>query len=158
MEFTHSFTVDAPLAMVSAFHRDTGVLKQLTPFPIIAQLHQFEPMEEGSNAYFTLWFGPVPLRWHAVHSNVGPWGFTDTQVSGPLRSWQHTHRFTAIDPETTRVDDHIVFEHEGGLRGVVTRLLFAWPGLLYLFTARKWLTRRGVARLLDSRKSHQVIP
>ena len=35
----------------------------------------------------------------------------------------------------------------GSSRGLLTRLLFARPGLLYLFTARKLLTRRGVARL-----------
>ena len=139
-EFHHSFTVDAPLAAVRAFHHDTGVLRQLTPLPMI-------PLADGSRAEFTLWFGPLPLRWRAIHSDVGPDGFTDTQVSGPLKSWRHTHRFTTIDPQRTRVDDHVVFEHHPGPRGLLTRLLFARPGLLYLFTARKLLTRRGVARL-----------
>ena len=69
------------------------------------------------------------------------------RVSGPLRSWQHSHRFTALGPRRTRVDDHIIYEHHPGPRGLLTRLLFARPGLLYLFTARKLLTRRGVARL-----------
>lgn len=145
-EFRHSFTVDAPLAAVRAFHHDTSVLRRLTPLPIIARVHAFEPLAEGSRADFTLWFGPLPLRWQAIHSNVGPDGFTDTQVSGPLRSWRHTHRFTELGPNKTRVDDHIIFEHHPGPRGLLTRLLFARPGLLYLFTARKLLTRRGVAR------------
>ena len=79
-EFRHSFTVDAPLAAVRAFHHDTGVLRQLTPLPIIARVHAFEPLADGSQAEFTLWFGPLPLRWQAVHSDVGPNGFTDTQV------------------------------------------------------------------------------
>ena len=146
-EFRHSFTVDAPLAAVRAFHHDTGVLRQLTPLPIIARVHAFEPLADGSRADFTLWFGPLPLRWQAVHSDVGANGFTDTQVSGPLKSWRHNHRFTALGPRLTRVDDHIVYEHHAGPRGLLTRLLFARPGLIYLFTARKLLTRRGVARL-----------
>jgi ligand-binding SRPBCC domain-containing protein len=83
---------------------------------------------------------------------VGPDGFTDTQVSGPLKSWRHNHRFTALGPRLTRVDDHIVYEHHAGPRGLLTRLLFARPGLLYLFTARKLLTRRGV----DSAKGSAV--
>ncbi len=146
-EFCHNFVVDAPLAAVRAFHHDTGVLRRLTPLPIIARVHAFEPLADGSRAEFTLWFGPLPLRWQAIHSDVGPNGFTDTQVRGPLRSWRHTHRFTALGPNKTLVDDHITFEHHSGPRGLLTRLLFARPGLLYLFTARKWLTRRGVARL-----------
>ncbi len=145
-EFSHSFLVDAPLERVIAFHRDTSVLKQLTPLPIFARIHRFEPLAEGSRADFTLWFGPFPVRWQAVHSDVGRHGFTDTQTRGPLKSWRHTHRFTAVGPNQTRVDDHIVYEHDAGWRGLISRLLFARPGLLYLFTARKLLTRRGVSR------------
>ncbi len=147
-EFKHSFTVDAPIEAVAAFHRDTRVLQELTPLPIIARVHRFEPLADGSRADFTLWFGPLPLHWQAVHSDVGPNGFTDTQVRGPLRAWQHTHRFTALSPTQTRVDDHVVYSHDRGARGLLSRLLFARPGLLYLFTARQLLTRRGVARLL----------
>lgn len=147
-EFHHAFIVDAPLSVVAAFHHNTGVLEQLTPFPIIARVHQFEPMANGSQARFTLWFGPLPVRWHAIHSDVSAEGFTDTQVSGPLRSWVHRHQFVAIDSATTRVEDHIIYEHDAGWRGIISRLLFARPGLIYLFTARKFLTRRGVARQL----------
>ncbi len=148
-EFHHSFTVNAPQAVVRAFHQDSGVLQALTPLPMIARVHSFEPLADGSRAEFTLWFGPLPLRWRAVHSDVGPHGFTDTQVGGPLRTWRHVHRFTALGPAVTRVDDSISYEHDRGARGLLSRLLFARPGLLYLFTARKLLTRRGVARMLS---------
>lgn len=146
-EFKYSFNVDAPLEYVTAFHSDTRALKKLTPPPIFAQIHAYEPLADGSRASFTLWFGPFPVHWQAVHSDVGPYGFTDTQVSGPLKSWRHVHRFTPFGEARTRIDERIVYEHDGGARGVVSRLLFARPGLYLLFTARKWLTRRGVARL-----------
>lgn len=149
-EFHHAFTVDAPLADVHAFHHTTEALRHLTPPPIFARVHRFEPLAEGSLAEFTLWFGPLPLRWQAIHSDVGSHGFTDTQLKGPLRTWQHVHQFTALGPERTRIADHITYTHHAGLRGLLTRLLFARPGLLYLFTMRKLLTRRGVAR----RQSH----
>jgi ligand-binding SRPBCC domain-containing protein len=151
MEFRHSFVVDAPVEVVAAFHADTSALKRLTPLPIIAQLHEYEPLANGSRARFTLWFGPIPVRWHAVHSDVSTTGFTDTQVSGPLRSWQHTHRFVPLGPAQTRVDDTILYEHHTGWRGLLSRMLFSHPGLLYLFTARKLLTRRGVGRLVAAR-------
>ncbi len=151
-EFKHSFTVDAPVEDVSAFHRDTRVLKHLTPLPIIVQIHEFESLAEGSTARFTLWFGPAPIRWEAVHSDVSAAGFTDTQLRGPLKSWRHTHRFTPLDDGRTRVDDHIHYEHDAGLRGILSRLLFARPGLRYLFAMRARRTRRGVARLRAARR------
>lgn len=139
--FEYTFTVNAPLTAVSAFHHDTRALKTLTPPPIFAQIHHFDPMADGAIAEFTLWFGPLPVRWKAIHSNVSPNGFTDTQISGPLQSWQHTHTFTAVSPTTTRVDEHITYSHHDGRRGLLSRLLFAQPGLFLLFTARQLITR-----------------
>lgn len=153
MEFNHRFTVDAPVEDVAAFHSDTAALRQLTPFPIIARIHEYEPLAEGSNARFTLWFGPLPIRWHAVHSNVSDVGFTDTQVNGPLKSWQHTHRFIPAGSGKTVVEDTIRYEHDEGPRGILSRLLFNKAGLLYLFSARMVLTRRGVCRLQAGAKS-----
>lgn len=139
--FDYKFTVTAPLTAVSRFHHDTRILKKLTPPPIFVQIHHFEPLAEGSLAEFTLWFGPLPVRWQAVHSNVSSAGFTDTQVSGPLQHWAHTHRFTAVTPHVTQVHEHIAYAHHDGLHGLLSRLLFARPGLYLLFTARKFLTR-----------------
>lgn len=139
--FDFYFTVSAPLTAVHDFHHDTRILKKLSPPPLFVQIHSFEPLAEGSRAEFTLWFGPLPLRWTAVHHHVGPHGFTDRQEKGPLKSWEHTHRFTAVDAHTTRVHERIVYEHSPGRGGWLSRLLFNKPGLYLLFTARKWLTR-----------------
>jgi len=154
--FDYDFTVQAPIELVAAFHHDTRVLKQLTPFPIFAQIQEYEPLADGSEAKFTLWFGPIPVRWHAIHSEVSSNGFTDTQVSGPLKSWRHQHRFFAVDKDITRISEHIVYEHDTGMRGLFSRMLFARPGLFFLFTARKFLTRRGVARLLTAERAGNI--
>lgn len=149
--FDFRFTVKAPLRSVSHFHHDTTVLKKLTPPPIFAQIHHYEPLGDGSKAEFTLWFGPIPVRWQAVHSNVSVRGFTDTQVSGPLKSWQHTHRFTAVSTDLTEIHEHIEYSHHDGLKGLFSRLLFAKPALYFLFTARKVITRWYVTRQWDRR-------
>lgn len=138
--FDYTFSVNAPLAAVAELHRDTRALKKLTPPPIFVQIHTYEPLAEGARAEFTLWFGPLPLRWQAVHSDVSEHGFTDTQVRGPLAFWQHTHRFIALAPDRTQISEHIRYAHKPGLRGWFTRLLFNRPGLYLLFSARKWLT------------------
>jgi ligand-binding SRPBCC domain-containing protein len=145
--FTYSFTVRAPLAAVAEFHRDARALQRLSPPPLIVQLHRVDPMGEGAVADFTLWMGPLPIRWVAVHSNVNPSnGFTDTQQRGPLRSWRHTHRFMAVSADTTRVTEHITYEHHRGLAGILARLLFSPVGLRFLFWYRSWVTRRALEK------------
>jgi len=149
-KFKYTFTVEAPLEAVSSFHKDTKVLKKLTPPPIFAQIHDYEPLGEGSKADFTLWFGPVPIRWQAIHSDVSLNGFTDTQIRGPLKYWQHKHLFTTIEDGNTLVSEQIDYMHDTGLRGLISRLLFSRPGLVSLFTARKWITRRALAKSVHS--------
>ena len=110
------------------------------------QLHDIEPMAEGSVSRFTLWVGPLPLRWEAVHRDVSERGFTDVQASGPAARWEHTHTFTPLGPDRTEIHEHIEYEHRRGAWGLVTRLLFARPGLVMMFAYRQWVTRRALAR------------
>lgn len=148
LTFDHSFTVPAPLHKVVRFHSDTRVLKQLTPPPAIMQVHKFEPLAEGSIADFTIWFGPIPIHWVAVHTNVNPeQGFIDTQQDGPMAHWVHTHSFTSEGDNLSRVNDHIEYQHHPGIKGLLTRLLFAKPGLQAMFTYRKMITRREIAKM-----------
>ena len=148
--FDYRFTVDAPLAAVSAFHFEPGILKTLTPPLMIMQVHRFDPLANGSIGEFTMWMGPIPVRWKAEHSDVSKQSFTDTQVAGPMKKWVHTHTFSVIDDETTEVHEHIEFEHFGGLRGLWSRLLFPVPALRLLFAIRKRITRREVAKRLSA--------
>lgn len=151
--FDYRFTVDAPLAAVSAFHFEPGILKTLTPPLMIMRVHRFDPLAEGSIGEFTMWMGPIPVYWKAEHSGVSETGFTDTQVAGPMKSWVHTHRFRAIDEQTTEVHEHIEFEHYGGLKGIWSRILFPRVGLIALFTCRRWITRREVRKRLARDKT-----
>ena len=153
--FNYEFTVKAPQEAVAAFHFDANV-KTLTPFPIIAQLHYHEPVANGSKSNFTLWFGPYPLHWKVVHSDVDQYGFTDTQVRGPLKKWQHTHRFLAQDDGTTLVSEHIEYEYRAGFAGLLNRLMFSAPALTMLFTMRKAITRRAVRDYLPEASSNNV--
>ncbi len=143
--FNHRFQVNAPLERVAAFHSDSRALKMLTPPPIIVAFHHLEPLGEGSVADFTMWFGPIPIHWCAVHSAVDPLnGFIDTQASGPFASWQHRHTFTTIDENTTLVEDTIQAQPgKHFFYGLVSRLM--WLTLPLLFAYRAWRTRREIA-------------
>jgi ligand-binding SRPBCC domain-containing protein len=144
-KYAHRFTVEAPIEQVTAFHRDTTALKTLTPFPIFVQLHSVEPMAENSTAKFTLWAGPLPIRWEALHTNVTQNGFTDTQVKGPYQYWTHHHIFNAIGENTTEIIDEVnAIPNPKFFWGIITRLmLFSLP---ILFAYRSWRTRQAVSR------------
>jgi ligand-binding SRPBCC domain-containing protein len=148
--FDYAFIVDAPLEAVRDFHRDTSALKILTPPPTIVRIHDVEPLAEGSVSRFTLWVGPLPLRWKAVHRGVTDRGFTDVQASGPAAKWEHTHSFVPLSDGRTEIREHIEYEHNRGPWGLVTRLLFSWPNLQMMFAYRAWITRRCLARLTSS--------
>ncbi len=140
--FDYAFEVDAPVEAVAAFHHDTGVLRRLTPAYV--QLHRVDPLADGSISEFTVWFGPVPIRWRALHRDVDRNGFTDIQEAGPLDSWTHTHRFEATGADATRVTEHIEYEYRPGWNGLMGRVFFGLPALRVLFAYRAWQTRRSV--------------
>jgi len=143
--FETSFTVNAPLEAVAAFHADTSALKVLNPPFVIVQLHRVDQMAEGSISEFTLWMGPLPIHWRAIHNGVGPNGFTDTLEDGPMASWRHSHQFEAVDEHTTQIHETIVYEYPSGLQGLLPRPLFGNLGLTVLFAYRKWATRRALS-------------
>ncbi len=142
--FEFRFTVKAPIGEVARFHGATDALRRLTPPPMVVRIHRFGAMAEGMEAEFTLWLGPLPIRWLAVHQDVSERGFTDVQQKGPAAFWKHTHRFTPLSDRLTEIHEHIEYRHKPGWRGLLSRLLFPKPGLRLLFTYRKWATRRAL--------------
>ena len=150
--FESQFTVKAPIQAVRDFHHDTSALKKLVPPPTIIQLHEIQPLAEGSVSKFTLWIGPVPIHWTAKHHSVDENGFTDIQAKGPVKHWEHRHTFEPLEANLTLVRDHIEFEHFNGLRGVLTRILFAKLNLRLMFAYRKFSTRRELRNSKDEPK------
>ncbi len=144
--FDYCFTVRAPIEAVRHFHRDTSALKRLTPPPTIVQIHSVEPLAEGSISRFTLWVGPLPLHWTAIHKNVSDRGFTDVQQEGPAAKWEHTHTFVPLTSDSTEIREHIEYEHKPGGWGLVTRLLFSRPNLYFMFSYRMLATRWHLRR------------
>jgi ligand-binding SRPBCC domain-containing protein len=142
--FRHKFQVNAPIERVADFHRSTLALKQLTPPPLFVKFNQIEPIGENSRSDFTLWLGPIPIHWIAIHSAVHPIsGFTDTQVEGPFRTWIHRHTFKRMSDGTTVIIDEIDGQPSNHLLwGLVSR--FMWSTLQILFSYRARQTRRAV--------------
>ncbi len=149
--FSSRFEVRAPLEAVARFHADPRALTRLTPPPTLMRVHRMDPLGEGSVSEFTMWIGPIPIRWRAVHSGVKRLkGFTDTAERGPMARWIHRHAYRALTPDRTEVSDQIWYQHPAGWRGLLTRLLFSKLPLRMLFRYRAWATRRALGRGGDS--------
>jgi ligand-binding SRPBCC domain-containing protein len=90
---------------------------------------------------FTMWLGPLPLRWLARIEDVSPTGFTDRQLRGPFREWVHRHTYVPVDEATTAVVDEIDLSLR---RRLWWRLVGVgmWLSLPLLFAYRGWKTQR----------------
>lgn len=136
----------ASLDELRRFHEDPQALAMLTPPPIFAQLRRDErrSISEGE-VEFTLWFGPLPLRWLARHEpGPSPDSFADVQLRGPMAYWRHEHIFREL-PEGVELTDRITLAHQPGLWGLFTRLAFDGLPLRILFAFRHWRTGRALA-------------
>lgn len=144
--FSHAFKVNASLTAVADFHHSPLALKRLTPPLVPLGMHRLDPLANGSTSEFTLWLGPLPQRWVAVHSDVDRLhGFTDRQVEGPFSRWVHRHTFTEIVPGLVQVQDEIEYSYGQGIyKGLVSRLMAF--GLPLMFAYRAWQTRRLVEK------------
>lgn len=143
-QYKHRTLVKAPLERVAEFYADSSSLKRLTPPPIIVKFHEIQQIGDGSKTDFTMWFGPIPIRWVAIHSNVLPLnGFTDIQDSGPFQKWMHRHSFHSLDTDSTEIIDEIQAEYKNHpIWGLIGR--FMWINLPILFGYRAWATRQAL--------------
>jgi ligand-binding SRPBCC domain-containing protein len=142
MKYKHTFQVKAPLVEVADFHSRAQSMAAITPPPIVVRMnHVPSVLGEGDRMDFTMWMGPLPIRWLAQIENVSPLGFSDRQLSGPFKTWLHRHSFAEVDENITEVIDEITAElRPQFVWGLVGRLM--WLGLPLLFAYRGWKTRR----------------
>ncbi len=146
MRYEHRFRVAAPVAAVAEFHSRAASMAAITPPPLIVRVHRAPArLGEGDEMEFTMWAGPLPLRWVARIEDVSPEGFTDRQLRGPFREWRHHHAFVQRADDVTEVVDRV----DASLRrhvlwGPVG--LAMWIGLPVLFVYRGWKTRRLLER------------
>ena len=109
----------------------------MIPFPLIVRMHGVESLGEGSRSAFTIWMGPFPVYWQAVHHHVNlPHGFSDRQLQGPFRYWNHIHSFRLVNENQTEIVDEVQAE-TGGL---ASRLI--WFSLPLIFFYRTLIIRR----------------
>jgi uncharacterized protein (TIGR01777 family) len=116
--------VDAPQHQVFGWHTCPGAFERLAPpwRPAVVVGTTGHPPEPGAEVRLRVKVGPFWLPWTAAHGEWMPdqW-FTDQQVQGPFGSWHHTHRFSAMDEQTTRLDDVVDYTLPLGPAGALGR-------------------------------------
>ena len=75
MKYQHHFTVNAPIQRVADFHSRASSMAAITPPPFVVRMRNTPAvLEEGDRMDFTMWIGPLPVRWVAQIENVPPPG------------------------------------------------------------------------------------
>jgi ligand-binding SRPBCC domain-containing protein len=102
-----------PLSPDGVFHffEDPRNLSTITPQWLDFRMINSNNAEvfKGAQFVYTIrWLG-VKIRWRTkITDYEKPVRFTDIQLSGPYRSWQHIHTFEKI-PEGTRMHDDVTY-------------------------------------------------
>jgi ligand-binding SRPBCC domain-containing protein len=131
---------------VYAFHAAPGAFAKLTPPPIIVQMHHngLKGLTAGE-VEFTLWMGPLPVRWKAAHApGKNSTSFVDDLVTGPMAYWHHEHLMTAVEGGTELRDRLTIAHKASGFWSIFSRLMFDGLPLRFLFVYRHLRTRWGV--------------
>ena len=130
--------VAAPVDVVFAFFDDPANLSRLMPPPIRIRLVRVDPSppQAGSLFEFRYGLGPIQRSWLVrLVERVEREGFVDDTISGPMRRFHHSHRFTPARRGGTWIEDRIDYHvGPGGLpgamldfvAGVVIRFTFIW--------------------------------
>ncbi len=137
--------MDTTVDKLMEFHASSEAFSTLVPPPMIAKIREDTRQSITSgDLKFTLWIGPVPIKWHARHE-AGPTehSFADLMIEGPMKYWRHEHVFEEVEGGVKLID-HITLAHKDGLQGVFTRLMFDGIPLRFLFFYRHLRTKSAV--------------
>src|SRR5262249_3646099 len=89
-------------------------------------------------AYRLRLFG-VPIRWRTeIAEWRPPHGFTDVQLGGPYRRWEHTHTLVAVDGGT-EIRDRVVYRlpYEPLARRGAASTVRRWLAAIFDYRARQ---------------------
>ena len=116
-EFESPFAV--PPEQLYEWHARPGAFgRLLPPWQSAGSVKPASKIANGTRTSFALAKGPFRFRWVAEHRNVEVGRrFTDVQVEGPFRSWEHVHDFQPRNGAASTLSDRIEYQLPMGSLG-----------------------------------------
>ena len=153
LRFERSRELPVPAAEAFAWHGRPGALPRLTPpWEGVTVESATGGIRAGAEVVLRLNLGPVPLRWHALHTAFDDRGdaggmFRDVQARGPFAFWEHTHDIAPADgdPGRSTLTDSVRYLPPGGALGKSLGAGFAGRKLAAMFAYRHAVTAADLA-------------
>jgi hypothetical protein len=138
-----------PRIRAFSFFEDPRNLFSITPEWLDFRMHGTAAppvVSEGVEFdYHIRWLG-IKMPWKSRIVNYRPpEEFTDIQLQGPYRSWQHTHRFACIE-QGTFMTDEVRYCLPFSCMGTLVHTLFIKRQLLDIFCFRAAKIREWVSK------------
>lgn len=136
--------VPRPLEEVFAFFLLPENLEAITPGWLHFRILNVDPrpVQTGTLIRYSLRIHGLPVRWVSrIVDWTPPHSFVDVQVTGPYRTWHHTHRFFAEDGKT-RIVDEVLYELPFGPIGRLAHHVRVKTDVVRIFDFREEKIRR----------------
>ena len=146
-----SIWVPYPLEEVFAFFSDASNLPKLTPPWVHIEIRTPRPIEmkPGTLIEYRMRLYGIPFGWLTeIKTWDPPHSFSDIQLRGPYRVWDHTHSFEAKDGGTL-CHDHVVYRPHGGW---LTNALFVRRDVERMFAYRTKALEKLLAQELGPKQ------
>lgn len=128
------------------WHASPGALELLTPpWETVTVLDAGQGIADASRVVLRVGRFPLRQRWVAEHRDVHPGKeFTDVQIAGPFRHWEHRHVFEPDGEDASILVDLIAYALPGGRMGAFFGGPFVRRKLEKMFTWRHAATRQAL--------------
>ncbi len=149
--FSKQSEIDAPPAVVFAWHEQPGAVERLTPpWERVEIVQHATGLQTSARVMFKVYTGPFWRRWVAEHTEYEPPHlFADIQQQGPFAYWHHRHRFEPTARGTTLMIDEIEYALPLGWLGALLGGRYTRAKLQRMFDYR----HRVVAEQLDNARA-----
>lgn len=141
--FEKSVIINCSIEKAFEFHKDINNLKAISPPNSRVKIDRVNlPLIKGSDIYLSYTqFMFFKTRWQIrIVEFVPPYGFTDTQIKGPFKSWTHIHKFEEVKGRT-KMTDRVEYEMPFGMLGKLLQKYFLDNLIMKSFRFRHKVTK-----------------